>query len=128
MVGRGDKVSNNKAKISRTQYGVRIAMEKTPQDNPYYYSNERLEKCLQFMEKLQEGQYSSILPDGRVLTLKIIAVTHLTGGYRVDCEDACCVEILVKLPFPVSENELAKGLKTMANEYGVCISVLKESV
>ena len=108
------------------RYLLRISVKKGPQDNPYYYSNDRLANCLAAMERLRVGGWSAPGPSGEV-TVKLLSVAGLAAGYRADCGgDACRVDLNISVSPPVSGDDLEAALRTLAKECDVLINVLRE--
>ena len=102
-------------------HALRISAKKTAQDNPYYYSNERLANCLHVMERLRTDSW--LKP--KALELRLTSVLGLEGGYRAACgEDACRIDISVYVSPPASGAELEQKLCPWGKAHGVCINVL----
>lgn len=115
----------NLADTKKRTYILRISAKKTPLDNPYYYSNERLSKCLHVMEQLRADNWPAPDTQAEALTLRVTSIVGLEGGYRAACgDDACRVDVSVCASRQLSAHELEQTLKPLAELNGVCITVL----
>lgn len=111
--------------VKQHEHTLRISAKKTPQDNPYYYSNERLSRCLRTMELLCTGSYLTSGIETAALTLRVLSVVGLEGGYRAACgDDVCRVDVEVWLSREVSAAELTEILRPLGEKNGICITVL----
>lgn len=106
-------------------HALRISAKKTSQDNPYYYSNERLANCLHVMERLRTNSWLKPSVQNKALVLNVTSIIGLEGGYRAACEeDACRIDISVHVSPPTSGAELEQMLYPLGKAHGVCINIL----